>query len=51
MKWTIRFLPPVEPAGGNAADDPLWVLERTEAVRTTIQEALHELLAERDSMW
>ena len=51
VRWRIRFLPPVMPAGAHAAEDPLWVLERTEEVRASVQAALNEMLAERDSIW
>jgi 1-acyl-sn-glycerol-3-phosphate acyltransferase len=51
VKWTIRFLPPVEPTGEVELPDPLWLLERTETIRTTIQDALNEMLARRTTLW
>ncbi len=47
VRWRIRFLPPVVPAGADAATDPLWVLERSEAVRRTLQDALDTMTADR----
>jgi len=51
VKWRIRFLPPVLPSGAEALPDPLWLLERTETIRGTIQEALNHMLAERTTLW
>jgi 1-acyl-sn-glycerol-3-phosphate acyltransferase len=51
VKWTIRFLPPVEPSGEAELPDPLWLLERTETIRGTIQDALNEMLARRTTLW
>ena len=45
VRWRIRFLPPVYPEGGDP--DPLRMLERTEAIRGTIQDNLDEMLASR----
>ena len=47
VRWRIRFLPPLEPAGGDAAADPLWVLERTETIRRSIQDQLDDILRVR----
>ena len=47
VRWRIRFLPPLAPIGDDAATDPLWVLERSEAVRRTLQDALDTMTADR----
>jgi hypothetical protein len=44
VRWHIRFLEPVE-ARGDA--DPLGMLERTEEVRRSVQDALDAMLAGR----
>lgn len=48
-KWTIEFGEPIptEWLGADAADDPMLVLNLTEQVRETVQQALDELLAHR----
>jgi 1-acyl-sn-glycerol-3-phosphate acyltransferase len=51
VKWTIRFLPRVEPSGRAELPDPLWLLERTEEIRGAIQAALNDMLARRTTLW
>ncbi len=47
IRWHIRFLPPIPPQGDEAAADPLWVLERSEAMRHLIQDALDSMISRR----
>lgn len=47
IRWHIRFLEPIPARGGDAADDPLWVLEHTESIRRSIQNALDAMVARR----
>jgi 1-acyl-sn-glycerol-3-phosphate acyltransferase len=51
VKWHIRFLEPIPAAQPGEVSDPLWLLERTEDVRSRIQRTLDEMLAQRDSLW
>ncbi len=51
VRWHIRFLPPVMPEGDRALHDPLRMLERTEAVRTSIQSALDDMVENRGSKY
>lgn len=51
VRWHIRFLPPVPPEGVDSLRDPLRTLERTEAIRTSVQEALDEMVTDRRSMF
>ncbi len=51
VRWHIRFLPPVLPAGIETLHDPLQTLERTEAIRTSVQQALDEIVAARRSVF
>ena len=48
-RWRIEFCPPIETAsyGPEAAADRALVLELTERVRTTVQEAVHDNLVRR----
>ncbi len=47
VKWHIRFLPAVVSSHPGTRPDPLATLERTEAIRSTIQEALNDILGNR----
>lgn len=47
VRWRIRFLPPIFPDAPGSQPDPLSVLERSEAIRRSIQDALDGLLAQR----
>lgn len=49
VRWHIRFLPPLEPEGEAALRDPLRMLERTEHVRSSIQDALDDMVRGRRS--
>jgi 1-acyl-sn-glycerol-3-phosphate acyltransferase len=51
VKWRIRFLEPIPPAAPGTDPEPLWVLERTEAIRARIQRELDTMVAARDSLW
>jgi 1-acyl-sn-glycerol-3-phosphate acyltransferase len=51
VKWHIRFMEPVAPAQPGTSSDPLWLLERTEDIRSRIQHSLDEMLAKRKSLW
>jgi 1-acyl-sn-glycerol-3-phosphate acyltransferase len=53
-KFRIRFLEPIDTAalgGREAADDKALVQTVAQEVRARIQEALHEMLAKRKSVW
>ena len=47
VRWHIRFLPPVMPDDPGAEPDPLRLLERSEAIRWSVQRALDAQLAAR----
>lgn len=47
IRWHIRFLPPVTPSDPNHHLDALGQLERSEEIRTTIQNALDDMLSNR----
>jgi len=47
IRWRIRFLPPVEPAVSKRGLDSLDQLEQAESIRSTIQEALDDILTTR----
>ena len=49
IRWRIRFLEPIPPSHAGTDPDPLEMLERTEAIRATIQQNLNEMLALRGS--
>ncbi|MDJ0954523.1 MAG: 1-acyl-sn-glycerol-3-phosphate acyltransferase [Acidimicrobiia bacterium] len=49
IRWRLRFLPPIQPSHGGIDPDPLEMLERTEEVRSLIQENLDEMLEQRGS--
>ncbi len=51
VRWRIRFLPPVFPAHPGEDPDPLEMLERTEQIRGTIQDALDRMIATRTSLF
>ena len=48
VRWTIRFLPPIDVGGG---PDPLEMLETAESVRDVIQKNLEEMLAARTRLY
>jgi len=49
-KWLIQFGEPIETVRyGDQADDPAVVFNLADQVRESIQQALHRLLAERDT--
>ena len=50
VKWSIRFLPPIE-VGSTEHTDRLAVLELAESVRNHIQLALNDMIANRDSIF
>jgi 1-acyl-sn-glycerol-3-phosphate acyltransferase len=53
-KFKIRFLPPidtVELGGAEAAEDKALVQTLSQEIRAQIQENLHEMLAQRKSVW
>jgi 1-acyl-sn-glycerol-3-phosphate acyltransferase len=47
IRWHIRFLPPVMPQHPNTEPDPLSMLERSEEIRRSVQNALDAQLAAR----
>jgi 1-acyl-sn-glycerol-3-phosphate acyltransferase len=47
VHWHIRFLPPVMPENPGAEPDPLRMLERSEAIRRSVQSTLDTQLAAR----
>ena len=47
IRWRIRFLPPVMPENPGAEPDPLRMLERSEAIRRSVQGSLDAQLAAR----
>jgi len=47
VRWHIRFLPPVMPQHPNTEPDPLSMLERSEEIRRSVQNALDAQLAAR----
>ena len=47
VRWHIRFLPPVMPENPGAEPDPLRMLERSEAIRRSVQSSLDAQLAAR----
>jgi len=49
IRWRIRFLSPIQPSHLGRDPDPLEMLERTEHVRSHIQENLNRMLEERGS--
>jgi 1-acyl-sn-glycerol-3-phosphate acyltransferase len=49
VRWRIRFLPPVMPENPGAEPDPLRMLERSEAIRRSVQSTLDAQLAARGS--
>ena len=51
VRWHIRFLPPVLPEGVDTLRDPLRTLERTEQIRSDVQDALDDMVAERRSVF
>ncbi|MEY3734373.1 MAG: hypothetical protein RL347_1732 [Actinomycetota bacterium] len=51
-RWIIEFGEPVDPgAVADQADDPMAVLELTDAVRERIQQSLYRLLVQRESTY
>lgn len=49
IRWRVRFLEPINPSHSGTDPDPLEMLERTETIRSLIQDNLDDLLAERGS--
>ncbi len=47
VRWHIRFLPPVMPEDPGSEPDPLRMLERSEEIRRSVQNALDSMLAAR----
>ena len=47
VRWHIRFLPPVMPENPGAEPDPLRMLERSDAIRRSVQNTLDAQLAAR----
>jgi 1-acyl-sn-glycerol-3-phosphate acyltransferase len=47
VRWHIQFLPPVMPEDPGAEPDPLRMLERSEAIRRSVQNTLDAQLAAR----
>jgi len=47
VRWHIRFLPPVMPENPGSEPDPLRMLERSEEIRRSVQDALDSMLAAR----
>jgi len=47
IRWNIRFLPPVMPENPGTEPDPLRMLERSEAIRRSVQSTLDAQLAVR----
>jgi 1-acyl-sn-glycerol-3-phosphate acyltransferase len=51
VKWHIRFMEPIPPDNPGQDPEPLWVLERTEHIRSQIQRRLDQMLSERETLW
>lgn len=49
IRWRVRFLEPIQPSHAGTDPDPLEMLEKTEAIRSSIQQNLEDMLHKRGS--